>query len=307
MSEIILHHYPFSPFAEKVRIALGVKQLSWRSVHIPMIMPKPDLMPLTGGYRKTPVMQIGADIYCDTQGILRELERRFPEPSLYRGTDAGTANALAFWSDRNLFSPAVGVALSARPGGVTPEFVADRAKFSGRDFNPERLKAALPILIDQLRAQLGWLETTLSDGRPFLLGQHPTLFDCAAYHPCWFMRLNAGAEVAPLTEFQALQAWMARVKQIGHGTSTEMDPKEALRIAREAKPTATALQDMRDPAGRTPGARVQVVADDTGRDPVEGALISSSRDSVVIRRVDPDVGEVAVHFPRAGFLVQPAA
>ena len=30
-------------------------------------MPRPDLMPMTGGYRRTPVMQIGADIYCDTQ------------------------------------------------------------------------------------------------------------------------------------------------------------------------------------------------------------------------------------------------
>ena len=65
MSEIILHHYPLSPFAEKTRVALGIKGLAWRSVIIPQIMPKPELMPLTGGYRKTPVMQIGADIYCD--------------------------------------------------------------------------------------------------------------------------------------------------------------------------------------------------------------------------------------------------
>jgi len=62
MSEVILHHYPMSPYAEKTRRALGIKKLAWRSVTIPVIMPKPDLMPLTGGYRKTPVMQIGADI-----------------------------------------------------------------------------------------------------------------------------------------------------------------------------------------------------------------------------------------------------
>jgi len=307
MSEIILHHYPNSPFAEKVRIAFGIKQLSWRSVHIPVIMPKPDLLPLTGGYRKTPVLQIGADIYCDTQCILRELERRFPQPSLYRGTDAGSANALAFWSDRNLFSPAVGIGLAGRSTELmTPEFMADRAKFSGRDVNPERLKAAAPMLLDQLRAQMGWLETMLADGRPFLLGQHPTLLDCAAYHPCWFIRVNAGAEAAPLTEFQALQAWMVRVEQIGHGASSGLDAKEALSIARNASPAAVALLDARDPAGRTPGLRVQVVADDTGRDPVVGELIGSSRDHVTLRRVDPLVGEVAVHFPRAGFLVQPA-
>jgi glutathione S-transferase len=308
MNDIILHHYPSSPFAEKVRIAFGIKQLAWRSVTIPVIMPKPDLMPLTGGYRKTPVMQIGADIYCDTQCILRELERRFPEPSLYRGTDAGTANALAFWSDRNLFSPSVGVVLAGRGAGImTPEFAADRAKFSGREVDPARLKAAAPFMLDQLRAQLGWVETMLADGRLFLLGGYPTLLDCAVYHPCWFIRVNSGPEAAPLTEFPQLQAWMQRVKQIGHGTVSELDAKEALSMAREASPQAAAAADPRDPANRQPGIRVAVVPDDTGRDPVVGELISSSKDEVVIRRIDPQVGEVAVHFPRAGFIVQPAA
>jgi glutathione S-transferase len=308
MNDIILHHYPTSPYAEKVRIALGIKQLPWRSVHIPVIMPKPDLMPLTGGYRKTPVMQIGADIYCDTQCILRELERRFPERSLYRGTDAGTANAMAFWSDRNLFSPAVGVGLASRGSTlISPEFLADRAKFSGREVNLERLKASVPILLDQLRAQLGWLEGMLADGRPFLLGQHPTLFDCAAYHPCWFLRVNAGADKAPLNELPTLQAWMARVEQIGHGTATQLDAKDALNIAQRASPQAIAATDARDPAGRKPGTHVQVMPDDTGRDPVVGELLASSRDEIVIRRSDALVGEVAVHFPRAGFQVLPAA
>ena len=48
-NEIIFHHYPASPFSEKVRVAFGIKQLAWRSVEIPNMMPKPDLIPLTGG------------------------------------------------------------------------------------------------------------------------------------------------------------------------------------------------------------------------------------------------------------------
>ena len=75
MSELILHHYPQSPFAEKARLMLGFKGLSWRSVHIPPMSPKPDLTALTGGYRKTPVLQVGADIYCDTALIARRLEQ----------------------------------------------------------------------------------------------------------------------------------------------------------------------------------------------------------------------------------------
>ena len=81
-----------SPFAEKIRLIFGFKNLHWSSVLIPNIMPKPDLTALTGGYRKTPVLQIGADIYCDTALIADVLEEHSPHPTLY---PAGIAGALA--------------------------------------------------------------------------------------------------------------------------------------------------------------------------------------------------------------------
>jgi glutathione S-transferase len=73
MTDIILHHYDASPFTQKALRMLGLKKLEWRSVETPMLLPKPDLVCLTGGYRGTPVMQIGADIYIDSQRIAREL------------------------------------------------------------------------------------------------------------------------------------------------------------------------------------------------------------------------------------------
>ena len=59
----ILHHYERSNFSEKARLLLAVKGLSWRSVEVPSTAPKPDFTPLTGGHRRTPALQIGADIY----------------------------------------------------------------------------------------------------------------------------------------------------------------------------------------------------------------------------------------------------
>jgi glutathione S-transferase len=306
VTEVILHHYPKSPFAEKTRVALGIKGLAWRSVIIPDIMPKPDLMPLTGGYRKTPVMQIGADIYCDSQCILRELERRFPEPSLYRGTDAGTANGLAFWSERSVFSPAVGIVFGARSDIVPQAFLDDRSKMTGREIRVDRLKAATPMLIDQLRSQFAWFDSMLADGRPFLTGEHPTLVDCSIYNPCWFIRHNMGDDGPLISEFPRLLGWMDRVAAIGHGKRTELDASEALAIAKAATPEVSERADPNDPFKRKPGMRVQVMPDDTGKDPVVGELIASSAEEIVIRRLDPQVGEVAVHFPRAGFIVQPA-
>jgi len=106
MTDIILHHYETSPYSEKVRIGLGLKGFAWRSMEVPVMMPKPHLTALTGGYRKTPVLQIGADIYCDTQLIMRELERRHPIPSFYPA-GRGAADALALWAEKTTFSPAV--------------------------------------------------------------------------------------------------------------------------------------------------------------------------------------------------------
>jgi hypothetical protein len=46
--------------------------------------------------------------------------------------------------------------------------------------------------------------------------------------------------------------------------------------------------------------------DDYGRDPVIGEIVFSTAHEISIRRHDPAVGDVVVHFPRAGFMVMPA-
>jgi glutathione S-transferase len=305
MTDIILHHYPTSPFSEKVRIALGIKRLAWKGVTVPVIMPKPDLMPLTGGYRKTPVMQIGADIYCDTQIILRELERRHPQPTLHPA-GRGTGEIIALWADRFLFSPAVGVVFATIGDKVPEAFKQDRAKFSGRDFNAERMKAALPMLHDQFRAGIGFIESSLSDGRKFLQGDDPGLADLGPYHCIWFVQRNLGADWGALKSTPRIRAWVERVAAIGHGSPSELDAKQALDIARHATPQTKEMADAADPAGRKPGDRISVAPDDTGRDPVIGTLVASSAEEIVLRRNDPLVGEIMVHFPRAGFVVLPA-
>ncbi|MGA1342035.1 MAG: glutathione S-transferase N-terminal domain-containing protein, partial [Hyphomonas sp.] len=94
---IILHEYPSSPFSEKVRLALKLKNLAYARVEIPIIMPRPDLMPMTGGYRRTPVMQIGADVYCDSAIILREIEARYPLYALKLPGHEGLAQMVAGW------------------------------------------------------------------------------------------------------------------------------------------------------------------------------------------------------------------
>ena len=301
--EIIFHNYPNSPFSEKVRVAFGIKNLSWRSVIQPVIMPKPDLIPLTGGYRKIPVMQIGADIFCDSQIILRELERRYPAPSL-SPLNKGAPYGLGFWADRQIFQAAVAIIFGEIGDMVPEDFKKDRAAMSGGGFSSEALKAAVPLMRDQYRAHTQFLEDQLSDGRAFWGGDKPGLADIHAYMNPWFVG-NALPHKAKETiaEFAHVQAWYARVKALGHGTSQDMTPSEALAVAKAATPEAKPAADPNDPHGRKPGDKVKVSADDYGRDPIAGELVFSNAHEIAIKRSDPAVGEVVVHFPRAGFAV----
>jgi glutathione S-transferase len=305
MTDIILHHYDTSPYAEKVRTGLGLKGLAWASVELPVIMPKPNLTALTGGYRKTPVLQIGADIYCDSQLIMRELERRYPAPSFYPAGH-GIADALAWWAEKTTFSPAVSIAFAKRPEALPEGFLEDRTKFSGRNMDPIAMMAAVPNLLDQLRAHFDWLDQTLADGRSFLQGAAAGLADLAAYHPVWFLRQNFGSAAAPLDGFPRLLTWAERIAAIGHGSRSQMSAQQALDVARDATSIARATVDPQDPIGRKPGQTVTVTPDDTGRNPVVGELVASDVHEIVIRRSDREIGEVCVHFPRAGFVVAPA-
>jgi glutathione S-transferase len=301
MADVILHHYWMSPFAEKARAALGFKKMSWRSVIIPPVMPKPDLMPLTGGYRKTPVLQIGADIYCDTALILRVLDRVQPSPSLFPSGTGGVAEMAAWWADRTL-TPASFPAIFAENGDKLPDaFKADRAAFSGTSFDTDKMKALQPLLEDAFALHLTWLERALADGRPFLLGAQPCYADFAAYTGLWFAKGKAGVPRL-LEPFPRVSAYAQRIAAFGKGEAVEMTGAEALAVAKAAEPAA--IERTGSLNGLTPGARVTLAADDSGRDPVAGELVAVTMDSITIARDDDQVGRTHLHTPRAGFILR---
>jgi glutathione S-transferase len=304
MAELILHHYAMSPFAEKARLMLGFKGLSWRSVHIPPVMPKPDVVALTGGYRKTPVLQVGADVYCDTALIARVLEALQPAPTLYPAA-APLAVPLAQWADSVLFAAAVCWAM--QPAGVPailghlpPEqlkgFAADRAAMR---MNQPRL--TLPDGTAQLKAHLAALDAQLAQGGPWLFGAEPGIADFSVGHCLWFIQ-RATPVAALLDGYPAIVPWLARLQAFGHASITEMSSGEAIAVAAGAAghaPVAVAPGQ-----GFDAGQAVTVAATDYGSDPVAGTLVGLSDHSVTLRRTDPRAGTVQVHFPRFGFQVR---
>jgi len=308
MTDIILHHYPTSPFAEKVRRVLAWKNLPWKSVIIPVIMPKPDLLPLTGGYRRTPVLQIGADIYCDTALICAVLERIAPSPSLYPAPVAGQARLLAQWADSTLFWTVIPYVF--QPAGVqsmfghmTPEqmqaFSADRAamRANAPRMHPADAAAALP-------QYLRWLDDMLAGGQPWLLGEQGSIADFSVYHCLWFLR-NARAVAGILDQFPRLLNWMSAIDALPLAVPEKLGAEDALQVARAATP-ATPDGGFIDSHGIAPGTLVTVTPADYAQDPVAGELVAASDSEYAVRRADERAGEVVVHFPRIGYQLRRA-
>ena len=298
----ILHHYDTSPFSEKVRLLFGLKGLAWGSVQIPNMNPKPDYVPLTGGYRRTPSLQIGADVFCDTQIILAEIERRWPDP---RAVHGGLDWAINLWADRPFFSATVPIIFGLIGDSVPEAFIKDREQLSGRPFDTKAMKAAVEPMKGQWRGQAAWIEDQLAaSGTGWLNGDKVGLADIAAYMNIWFLGGALPPVLAELTVgMPKLTDWAGRVRALGHGKPTAMTGAEALAIARAATPAPGLKHDAADPLGLSPGDRVVVMADDYGRDPVSGTLVAATPRSVTLSREDPAVGTVHVHFPRAGYFV----
>ncbi|HWS75306.1 MAG TPA: glutathione S-transferase family protein [Quisquiliibacterium sp.] len=311
MPELILHHYPASPFAEKIRLMLGAKSLAWRSVEIPMVMPKPDLMPLTGGYRRTPVLQVGADVYCDTALIARVIERLHPTPPLASDLTAMSDFALAQVADTQLFSAAVAYAMQPEGlktmfAGMTPEqmshFAEDRRKMRE---GGSAARMPLPEASGVLLGLLARIDGQLADGRRFLTGDAARVCDFSCYHPLWFIR-RAGSLASIFEPYPHLRGWMGRVEAFGHGSPQPMPAGEALDVARAATPGMLPGRSLREVDGVGVGDEVSVSAVDYGVDPVMGTLVDADVDSFALRRSDPRIGDVVVHFPRIGFRIRKA-
>ncbi|MCA8901884.1 MAG: glutathione S-transferase [Hyphomonas sp.] len=307
---IILHEYPASPYSEKIRLALRLKNLAWSRVEIPVIMPKPDLMPLTGGYRRTPVMQIGADIFCDTAIILRELEARFPIPTLKLPGHEGLAQMVAGWTDGRWFQASVAVIFGEMGDKVPAEFIKDREQMSGQPFNIEAMQAAAPMMRDQWRARLMLLEERLQGGKGagaglYLIGTKPGLVDVHAFMNVWWMHQSLPDFLAKCFESADLtKAWFERLREFEGQEPDTITSQEALRVARAAAPRLVAATTRNESQQFAPGEMVAVAPDDYGRVWVEGELVHADSQRVILQRISDEAETLHAHFPRAGYLVR---
>lgn len=308
MATPILHHYPESPFAHKARCMLGFKQLTWKSVVVPGVLPKPDVVALTGGYRRTPILQVGADVYCDTALIADVLEHLRPEPALYPPHLKGVSRVFAQWADTTLFWAAMAYNLQPRaaeqlfagqPPGATQAFLKDR-----RAMGMPQLHAA-----DATVAYRSYLRRIASmvEEHDFLFGAEPCVADFAAYHPLWFTRTCVPAVADILAATPAVLEWMDRIAALGQGLADPFSAEDAITVAANTEPQPLPTEAFQDEHGIPLGSEVTVSAESFGTEPTQGTLLAATRTRYTLARTDPRAGLVHVHFPRVGYLLRTAA
>lgn len=319
MTDLVLHHYPSSPFSEKVRLILSYKKLAYRSVLVPSISPKPDVVALTGGYRKTPFLQVGSHIYCDTALICEVLERLAPQPTLYPDDRAGLTRIVAQWADDTLFWAAM--AHNFHPQGVAqlfggapdapPERWAGVAKTFAQDRAQMRTAVPRRAAADATGAYLLHL-ANLADmlrGQAFLLGQTPSLADFCAYHPLWFTRTQTPVMADVLRAHAAVWAWMDRMAALGPGSFEPMTSAQAIALcaASPAQGAVFAEQALVDHHGLALGSMASITSDSFGPEPTVGQLVAATAERYTLRRQDARAGTVHVHFPRMGYVLTKAS
>lgn len=305
MSDLILHHYEMSPFSAKTRAMLGHAGLDWQSVITREMPPRPLLATLAGGYRKIPVAQIGADIFCDTRTIAAEIAALAGLPLLDPAQCSEEARTFARVTDLQVFMDCLVAAgtltmarkmLQAMSLRDVARFFADRIQIGRK----ARVRAGDPRRArERVRAHLADLSARLQ-GQDFLFGDQPCHADFSAWHSLWFVR-DMGESLL-VADFASVMAWMDRMRAFGEGRRSEITAEQALAAARMTRPREVPAEWRAD---ALIGQRVQVAPADYGRDPTVGVLAGMSATRWILAREVDGLGLLHVHFPREGFVLKP--
>ena len=236
------------------------------------IAPKRDLQALTGGYRRTPVLQIGADLYRDT---VESCAPRGVEASadVVLGESVGAA-ALSYWVRRSFLGLSRRIVSGSSPDVfLSPQ--ADRHECvvylrQGSNAAGSKAKGFARSTSTKDTARRASLDTGRRRIGSGLLG----------YHVPWFMtartQRHAGESSFPQSAVDG------RMDAMGHGERGKPHPKHSKWQHRRASPPHESHPQRRTlfwvQLFATPG--------DHGQETVEGELVHLSDEAIAVRRMD---------------------
>ena len=151
--------------------------------------------------------------------------------------------------------------------------------------------------------QLGRIESLLSHGKEFLLGEAPTLADFTVYGAPWLLETIGGKNTV-IDALPRTRNWLSKVAECGHCSYQSLSPREAIAIANKATPV-NPPNDSKPPDGFLPGQQVKVSPRDE-YSPAIGKLVATDDQSIVVRVDNETVDNIHVHFPRVGYRISPS-
>ena len=300
----ILYHYSASPYSEKLRLALGMAGMQWGSVIVPSQPPRPLLDAFFAGYRRIPVLQIGAHFYCDSAlafDVLAEVSDRLTQTGRLSAPEEllrQHAEERIFFAVINAASPISVLRLLAQDLGFLGlfRFLKDRSEMM-RGSTVEKLsQGAAARLVKDFVDQLNGL---LKQDR-FLGGAHAGYLDLCCYHPLWMASVINRETLSALPPL--VHAWMQRIAALGHGSSVLVSQRQIY-----DRVSGDQFQDfVREVSGPfAQNSLVSVRPTDYARDSTEGHLVFMDEHQCVITRNLPSGNAVFLHFPIIGFEVRP--
>ena len=296
---IVLHQYDISPFSQKAQKMLALKGLSWASVEMPMIAPKPDVEALTGGYRGTPVLQLGADVFIDNWMIARALDDAAPDAAVINARGPVSDGALYAWGER-LFTPLLHSALAAYQSQWDADFLADRKRvFADVDF--DTLAVGDADRQSQVRAYLGAVEVELALCGNYLGGELADSWDIHVWGMVWMIH-SALPDLVPIVEeYAGVTAWYERMVALGTGARTDAEIAVAWEALKAAEPRALPATPAEEPLKAWLGRSVQMSAGSADRGVARGRLLAVDQEQVVLAVTPLPEVDAQVWFPRFGY------
>lgn len=302
-SQLILHNYPISPYSEKIRSMLGYTGLNWYSVRTTEAPPRPQLEPLTGGYRKIPVAQLGADVFCDTRVIAEQVAKLSGHQELSLAAQSAQALTLMRYAEDKLFfacglsAASLTLMLKTFRMIAFPDFVnfmKDRTAMN------KDAAAPFPGMKESKRmvlAHLESIEAQLQD--TFLFGNTPCLADFGVFHGLWM--IHRLGEKRFIRNFPKTVTWIERMESFGKRNPDTLDAEAALDIAKACEPGAVLPESQQH---EWIGSKVTIGPDDYAMDTTSGILVGSTSNCWVLQRAHQRVGTVHVHFPVEGYCIK---
>jgi len=294
---MILHHYPLSPYSEKIRAMSAYAELEWSSCLTLEAPPRGKLDLLSGGYSRIPIAQWGSDIYCDSNLIADEISRLTKKPALANMKLKKDALSQRQWLESKLFFACVNRAFSF---SLLRRIAKDKGVFNLLKFLKDRVtmghKASISLgspksAPSHIKQGIADIEKGLAENE-YLGGTEPNILDFSAYHCFWFLQVVG--EKNDLQHFPKANAWFTKMQAFQSPPSEEIDIEKALSVAKNSKPKKLIKRYLND---YRIGSQVVITPNDYRQIPVSGILVGADDQRWIIRRESAATGPLHLHFP----------